>query len=100
MWTDEDNSFFFYNQVWYFFCQNKSLIRFLLTDYVYRRSLLACETRWRNYQALLDLDPRPICSNCSFYESKVECITYNKYICLRRCPFWRKACQSPVSMLV
>ena len=40
MWSDEDDRYFFYNQVWCFFCRNKSLIRFLLTDYFYGRRLL------------------------------------------------------------
>ena len=41
------------------------------------------ETRWRIHQALLDFGPHPICSNCLFYESKVDYATCVEFFCLQ-----------------
>ena len=56
MWSEEDGSHFYYNQ-------------------------MTGESRWIKPQELLDLDPRPICSNCSFYDAQIECSNCSEYFC-------------------
>ena len=42
---------------------------------------LTGELRWRKPQALLDLEPRPVCSNCNYYEAQTECANCVEYFC-------------------
>ena len=56
MWSEEDGAHFYYNQ-------------------------MTGESRWIKPQELLDLDPRPICSNCSFYDAQIECSNCSEYFC-------------------
>lgn len=42
---------------------------------------LTGEIRWRMPQDLLDLIPRPVCDNCSYYEAQVECALCNELFC-------------------
>lgn len=42
---------------------------------------LTGETRWRKPQALLDLEPRPVCSNCNHYEAQNECDDCAEFFC-------------------
>lgn len=39
------------------------------------------ESRWEKPQELLDLEPRPICSNCSFYDAQLECAHCEEFYC-------------------
>lgn len=32
-------------------------------------------------QDLLDLEPKPICSNCEYFEAKLECASCSEYFC-------------------
>ena len=66
--------FFLSKQVTYTFFANWLCVSLQVTG----------ETRWRKHQPLLDFGPRPICSNCSFYENKVEYATCAvEFFCLR-----------------
>lgn len=56
MWSEEDKDYFYYN-------------------------LTTGESRWGKPQELLDLEPRPICSNCSFWDAQVECSNCDEYFC-------------------
>ena len=39
------------------------------------------ESRWRKPQDFLDLEERPICQNCAYYDAQVECADCNEYFC-------------------
>ena len=56
MWSDEEQRKFYYNQI-------------------------SGEIRYRKPQDLLDLMKRPICSNCEFYEARVECRDCQEFYC-------------------
>ena len=65
------------------FLLSKQVTNTFSANWLFLWSQVTGETRWRKPQALLDLDPRPICSNCSFYESKVECANCVEFFCLQ-----------------
>ena len=56
MWSEEEARKFYYNQI-------------------------SGEIRYRKPQDLLDLMKRPICSNCEFYEARVECSNCTEFFC-------------------
>jgi len=56
LWSETDNRYFFYNQS-------------------------TGEVRWRKPQQLLDLEEKPICSNCSISFAVVECTNCCEYFC-------------------
>jgi hypothetical protein len=56
LWSKEEERSFYYNQ-------------------------FTGETRWRKPQALLDLEPRPVCSNCNYYEAENECADCVEFFC-------------------
>jgi hypothetical protein len=56
MWSDEESRKFYYNQI-------------------------SGEIRYRKPQDLLDLMKRPICSNCEFYEARLECANCSEFFC-------------------
>lgn len=57
IWSEEYNRYFYYNK-------------------------FTGESRWRKPQALLDLEPRPRCSNChGYFEAKVECANCEEFFC-------------------
>ena len=58
MWSDEEQRKFYYNQI-------------------------SGEIRWRKPQDLLDLMRRPICSNCEFYEARMECGDCKEFFCVQ-----------------
>ncbi|KAL7538021.1 hypothetical protein ACHAXR_008227 [Thalassiosira sp. AJA248-18] len=39
------------------------------------------ETRWEKPQCLLDLEPKPVCSNCSDFLAEVECAECEEFFC-------------------
>ena len=56
LWSEEEKRVFYYNQI-------------------------TGEIRWTKPQALLDLEKRPLCSNCEYYDAVVECATCAEYFC-------------------
>jgi hypothetical protein len=56
MWSEEETRKFYYNQI-------------------------SGEIRYRKPQDLLDLMKRPICSNCEFYEARLECSNCQEFFC-------------------
>ncbi len=56
MWSDAEMRKFYYNQI-------------------------SGEIRYRKPQDLLDLMRRPICSNCEFYEARMECAQCSEFFC-------------------
>jgi len=41
------------------------------------------ETRWEKPQCLLDLEPKPMCSNCSEYLAEIECADCEEFFCTK-----------------
>jgi hypothetical protein len=41
------------------------------------------ETRWEKPQCLLDLEPKPICSNCAEYLAEIECADCEEFFCTK-----------------
>jgi hypothetical protein len=39
------------------------------------------ESRWKKPQELLDLEPRPLCSNCSKFDAQLECKVCDEFFC-------------------
>ena len=39
------------------------------------------ETRWSKPQVLLDLEPKPVCCNCSSYLAEIECQECDEFYC-------------------
>ena len=56
LWSKEDEVYFYYNQI-------------------------TGESRWRKPQELLDLEPRPTCSNCAYYDAQIECSDCDETLC-------------------
>jgi Ran GTPase-activating protein (RanGAP) involved in mRNA processing and transport len=56
MWCNDNNKPFYYNQ-------------------------LTGEMRWRQPTAVLEMQQRPVCDNCQFYEAQIECASCHEYFC-------------------
>eukprot|EP00979_Chaetoceros_neogracilis_P000861 scaffold185_cov233-Chaetoceros_neogracile.AAC.1 len=56
LWSKEDEVNFYYNQV-------------------------TGESRWKKPQELLDLERRPTCSNCAYYDAQIECSNCDETFC-------------------
>jgi hypothetical protein len=41
------------------------------------------ETRWEKPQCLLDLEPKPICSNCADFLAEIECADCEEFFCTK-----------------
>jgi hypothetical protein len=41
------------------------------------------ETRWEKPQVLLDLEPKPVCSNCFEFQAEMECCECEEFYCTR-----------------
>jgi len=39
------------------------------------------ETRWEKPQVLLDIEPKPVCCNCSNYQAEMECRECEEFFC-------------------
>ncbi len=56
MWSDEERIYFYHNQI-------------------------TGESRWEKPRELLELEMRPICSNCNFWDAQVECSNCDEFFC-------------------
>ena len=80
MWSEADQTYFYYNKVRFRFTFQTTL--YCSTQTIYFLSKKTKESTWTKPKELLNLDPRPLCSNCEIYDAQLHCNNCCEYFCL------------------
>lgn len=80
MWSEADQTYFYYNKVRFHFTFQITL--YCITQTISFLSKKTKESTWTKPKELLNLDPRPLCSNCEIYDAQLHCNNCREYFCL------------------